>query len=182
MSPQERLAGAVPIADLVTATRKRASGKGVGKSVGTLTASLGQTPTKTGSDRQTRNATNSTKWSKRRDLGFYIDQLEGLAIARSWGFESPLPHHTENKARSGTGQSYKFRNAKHARECAIRHRHGRPLRVAHATKGPESRGVRATGVAPPSQSAVPLKRRPRGILHQRLLNLGTEPRILGLEW
>ena len=56
MSLQERLAGAVPIADLVTATRKRASGKGVGKSVATLTASLGQTPTKTGSDRQTRNA------------------------------------------------------------------------------------------------------------------------------
>ena len=50
----ERLADAVPIADLVTATRKRASGKGVGKSVGTLTESLGQTPTKTGSDRQTR--------------------------------------------------------------------------------------------------------------------------------
>ena len=50
----ERLADAVPIADLVTATRKRASGKGVGKSVGTLTESLRQTPTKTGSDRQTR--------------------------------------------------------------------------------------------------------------------------------
>ena len=22
-----------------------------------------------------------------------INQLEGLAVARSWGFESPLPHH-----------------------------------------------------------------------------------------
>ena len=53
ISAHERLADAVPIADLVTATRKRASGKGVGKSVGTLTESLGQTPTKTGSDRQT---------------------------------------------------------------------------------------------------------------------------------
>src|SRR6185436_17051762 len=50
----ERLADAVPIADLVTAARKRASGKGVGKSVGTLTESLGQTPTKTWPDRQTR--------------------------------------------------------------------------------------------------------------------------------
>ena len=40
----ERLADAVPIADLVTAPRKRASGKGAGKNAGTL-------PEKTGTDR-----------------------------------------------------------------------------------------------------------------------------------
>jgi hypothetical protein len=41
----ERLADAVPIADLVTAPRKRASGKGAGKNAGTLHG-------KTGTDRK----------------------------------------------------------------------------------------------------------------------------------
>jgi integrase len=49
----ERLADAVPIADLVTVARKRASGRGVGKSDGTLPGTLGETSTKTGPDRQT---------------------------------------------------------------------------------------------------------------------------------
>jgi hypothetical protein len=49
----ERLADAVPIADLVTVARKRASGKGVGKNDGTLSGTLGQTSTKTAPDRQT---------------------------------------------------------------------------------------------------------------------------------
>ena len=49
----ERLADAVPIADLVTVARKRASGKGVGKIDGTLPGTRGETSTKTGPDRQT---------------------------------------------------------------------------------------------------------------------------------
>jgi integrase len=44
----ERLADAVPIADLVTASRKRAVGKGDGKNDGTLPRSLEETPVKTG--------------------------------------------------------------------------------------------------------------------------------------
>ena len=53
----ERLADAVPIADLVTAPRKRAAGKGVGKSVGTLSDTDGETQAKTGPDwRNSRNA------------------------------------------------------------------------------------------------------------------------------
>jgi hypothetical protein len=39
----ERLADAVPIADLVTASRKRASGKAVGKNVGTQIERLEET-------------------------------------------------------------------------------------------------------------------------------------------
>ena len=38
----ERLADAVPIADLVTVSRKRASGKGVGKNDGTRPGTLGK--------------------------------------------------------------------------------------------------------------------------------------------
>ena len=48
----ERLADAVPIADLVTAPRKRASGKPVGIFVGTLPEPLEETPVKTGPDRK----------------------------------------------------------------------------------------------------------------------------------
>ena len=48
----ERLADAVPIADLVTAARKRATGKGDGKNDGTLPGPLGETPAKTGPDRK----------------------------------------------------------------------------------------------------------------------------------
>jgi integrase len=49
----ERLAAAVPISDLVMDPRRRASNKPVGKSVGTLSDTDRQTPTKTGSVRQT---------------------------------------------------------------------------------------------------------------------------------
>ena len=49
----ERLAAAVPISDLVMDPRRRARNKPVGKSVGTLTDTDRQTPTKTGSLRQT---------------------------------------------------------------------------------------------------------------------------------
>jgi integrase len=54
----ERLADAVPIADLVTATRKRASGKGVGTFDGTHSGPLEETRGKTGPDR--RLATRAT--------------------------------------------------------------------------------------------------------------------------
>ena len=49
----ERLATAMPIADLVMDPRRRARNKAVGKSVGTLPDTDRQTPTKTGSLRQT---------------------------------------------------------------------------------------------------------------------------------
>ena len=53
----ERLADAVPIADLVTASRKRAAGKGDGKNDGTFPRPLEETPAKTGTDRKlVRNA------------------------------------------------------------------------------------------------------------------------------
>jgi integrase len=48
----ERLADAVPIADLVTMSRKRASGKGDGKNDGTHSGPLEETPAKTGTDRK----------------------------------------------------------------------------------------------------------------------------------
>jgi integrase len=48
----ERLADAVPIADLVTVSRKRASGKGVGKNDGTHSGSFEETPVKTETDRK----------------------------------------------------------------------------------------------------------------------------------
>ena len=47
MPAHERLADAMPISDLVP--RKRAAGKGVGKSVGTLSDTDGETQAKTGS-------------------------------------------------------------------------------------------------------------------------------------
>ena len=49
----ERLADAMPISDLVMVPRKRAAGKGVGKSVGTLTDTDGETQAKTGSFSET---------------------------------------------------------------------------------------------------------------------------------
>jgi len=49
----ERLADAMPISDLVMVPRKRAAGKGVGKSVGTLSDTDGETQAKTGAFRQT---------------------------------------------------------------------------------------------------------------------------------
>jgi integrase len=48
----ERLADAVPIADLVTAPRKRASGKGAGTNAGTLPRAFEETQGKTGPDRK----------------------------------------------------------------------------------------------------------------------------------
>jgi hypothetical protein len=49
---QERLAEAKPIADLVTASGKRAPVKGDGKNDGTLPRPLEETPVKTGPDRK----------------------------------------------------------------------------------------------------------------------------------
>ena len=53
MPAHERLADAMPISDLVMVARKRAAGKGVGKSVGTLSDTDGETQAKTGAFRQT---------------------------------------------------------------------------------------------------------------------------------
>ncbi len=48
----ERLADAVPIADLVTIARKRAGGKPDGKSDGTHSGTDEEAPAKTGTDRK----------------------------------------------------------------------------------------------------------------------------------
>jgi integrase len=55
----ERLADAVPIADLVTLARKRAGGKPDGKSDGTHSGTDGETPAKTGTDRKLGRITES---------------------------------------------------------------------------------------------------------------------------
>ena len=58
----ERLADAVPIADLVTVARKRASGKGVGKNDGARPGTRGETSTKTGPrSTNSRRCANSNK-------------------------------------------------------------------------------------------------------------------------
>ena len=49
----ERLADAMPSSDLVMVPRKRAASKPVGKSVGTLSDTDGETQAKTGASRQT---------------------------------------------------------------------------------------------------------------------------------
>ena len=39
--------------------------------------------------------------SSRKWRNWQTHQLEGLALARAWGFESPLPHHDRNGPRNG---------------------------------------------------------------------------------
>lgn len=57
----ERLANAVPIADLVTAPRKRAAGKGDGKNDGTQIRALEETQGKRGTDRKLAGLANADK-------------------------------------------------------------------------------------------------------------------------
>ena len=100
-------------------TRHHASAGGTGHS-GTGDASSGDTGTDAVTDARQHERPSSRKWRN-----WQTHQLEGLAVAIPWGFESPLPHHTNFV---GVVASGRFSGARPKPSALVRG-HESPLRT-----------------------------------------------------